>query len=148
MVSECLHCFFKQQLIVKSAIFLYVFSSLFAPRSHRACLACLCLPEKPQVTQVKHHQWVCCVTLEMVEGELTSLKLCDSSFRSPRAELWPFLSFYRNRIALSNNPVTILPWWFIILTGNSFYIVLTIFISLTVTCELAGEVFFFNWPIS
>ena len=106
MVSECLHCFFTQQLIVKSAIFLYVFSSLFTPRSHRVCL---CLPEKPQVTQVKHQQRVCCVTFEMVEGELTSLKLCDSSFRcGPRAELWPFFSFYRNRIALSNNPVTIL----------------------------------------
>lgn len=61
MVSECLNCFFTQQLIVKSAIFLYVFSSLFAPRSHRTCL---CLPEKPQVTQVKHQQRVCCVTFE------------------------------------------------------------------------------------
>ena len=107
MVSECLNCFFTQQLIVKSAIFLYVFSSLFAPRSHRACL---CLPEKPQVTQVKHQQRVCCVTFEMVEGELTSLKLSDSSFLcGPRAELWQFFSFYRNRIAQSNNPVTILP---------------------------------------
>ena len=108
MVSECLHCFFTQQLIVKSAKLLYVFSSLFAPHPHRACL---CLPEKPQVTQVKHQKWVCFVTFEMVEGELTSLKLCDSSFLcGPRAELWPFFSFYRNRIALSNKPVTILPY--------------------------------------
>ena len=85
---------------------------MFSPRCllhARIVFAFACLTE-PQVTQVKHQQRVCCVTFEMVEGELTSLKLCDSSFLcGPRAELWPFFSFYRNRIALSNNPVTILP---------------------------------------
>ena len=85
---------------------------MFSPRCllhARIVFAFACLTE-PQVTQVKHQQRVCCVTFEMVGGELTSLKLCDSSFLcGPRAKLWPFFSFYRNRIALSNKPVTILP---------------------------------------